>query len=347
MMKHNKDHRIGMSRHALSLLWLTLIVSTGTTASAATNLGLYVTTAKPQLYVQYGNPTEYPKAIPGGGAWIPLDLGSEGTYFHRTATTNFVEVYPPLQPGNNPPYGGPGDSWCSLSLTSPTPGNTATTPIVYRFDSRIHNRDSGIVYQNGGGNFPGNQWSFDQPATNVHFRVEWQIDFTGTPYQITNCYFNITNFTLICTNAIIQSLGALITSFRIDGYGEVPVYSGVIGPGAVSYSGTVTGVANSSHLLLEIGHGFYVGQANRGDSHVIVEYKVYADTQPLIRPTLSVSPALPDGMAISWSPNTPGYLLQETASLAPLTWTNSPSGATNPVVVPITESVKLYRLFKP
>ena len=58
-------------------------------------------------------------------------------------------------------------------------------------------------------------------------------------------------------------------------------------------------------------------------------------------------PAAPDFATISWTPNTPGFVLQETASLAPAVWTNSPSGATNPVTVPATLPAKFYRLTKP
>lgn len=50
---------------------------------------------------------------------------------------------------------------------------------------------------------------------------------------------------------------------------------------------------------------------------------------------------------ISWSPNTAGFVLQETALHSSANWTNSPSGATNPIVVPPTLPTKFYRLFKP
>lgn len=64
-------------------------------------------------------------------------------------------------------------------------------------------------------------------------------------------------------------------------------------------------------------------------------------------PTLHVA-AAPAGQAtISWTPAMPGFVLQETWSLAPANWTNSPSGATNPITVPATEPTKFYRLFKP
>lgn len=64
-------------------------------------------------------------------------------------------------------------------------------------------------------------------------------------------------------------------------------------------------------------------------------------------PTLNIASATLGNAAISWSPNTPGFVLQETWSLSPANWTNSPSGNANPVVVPICIPGKFYRLFKP
>jgi hypothetical protein len=64
-------------------------------------------------------------------------------------------------------------------------------------------------------------------------------------------------------------------------------------------------------------------------------------------PTLTIVPATPGNATISWSPNTPGYILQQTTLLSPSNWTNSPSGSTNPVVVPANQAARFYRLFKP
>jgi hypothetical protein len=64
-------------------------------------------------------------------------------------------------------------------------------------------------------------------------------------------------------------------------------------------------------------------------------------------PTLTVVSATPGNATISWSPPTPGFVLQETWSLSPSNWTNSPSAATNPITVPVTLPTKLYRLAKP
>lgn len=64
-------------------------------------------------------------------------------------------------------------------------------------------------------------------------------------------------------------------------------------------------------------------------------------------PTLTIVSGSPGNATVSWMPNTPGFVLQESASLSPANWTNSPSGATNPIVVPASLPVKFYRLFKP
>ena len=64
-------------------------------------------------------------------------------------------------------------------------------------------------------------------------------------------------------------------------------------------------------------------------------------------PVLLIGPATPGQVLISWTPNLPGFVLQETAVLQPANWTNSPSGSTHPIVVPATQPAKFYRLFKP
>ena len=64
-------------------------------------------------------------------------------------------------------------------------------------------------------------------------------------------------------------------------------------------------------------------------------------------PTLTMAPAAPGQATISWTPHTPGFVLQETLSLSPTNWVNSASGATNPITVPATLPTKFYRLSKP
>jgi hypothetical protein len=63
-------------------------------------------------------------------------------------------------------------------------------------------------------------------------------------------------------------------------------------------------------------------------------------------PTLTITPAALGLATVAWTPNSPGFVLQETLSLSPTNWVNSPSGATNPIVVPATLPTKFYRLNK-
>jgi hypothetical protein len=55
----------------------------------------------------------------------------------------------------------------------------------------------------------------------------------------------------------------------------------------------------------------------------------------------------PGQAQISWEPDTPGFVLQETLSLTPTNWVDSASGTNNPVIVPAATPTKFYRLNKP
>ena len=62
-------------------------------------------------------------------------------------------------------------------------------------------------------------------------------------------------------------------------------------------------------------------------------------------PTLFVTTnSQPSTINISWTPPTWGWLLQDTPSLAPTAWSNSPSGELNPTTVSTTNAAALYRL---
>jgi hypothetical protein len=65
-------------------------------------------------------------------------------------------------------------------------------------------------------------------------------------------------------------------------------------------------------------------------------------------PTLTTAKGAPGFALISWTPATgTNWVLQENLNLGTTNWVNSPSGATNPIVVPATAPKKFYRLFKP
>ena len=69
--------------------------------------------------------------------------------------------------------------------------------------------------------------------------------------------------------------------------------------------------------------------------------------QSVDAPLLSIAPFGAGQARISWTPNTPGFVLQENTNLTTTNWVNSPSGAGNPVTVPATLPIKSYRLRKP
>lgn len=63
-------------------------------------------------------------------------------------------------------------------------------------------------------------------------------------------------------------------------------------------------------------------------------------------PVLTITSATHGNATISWTPNTPGYTLQSSTNLTPTGWLPAPSGTTNPVVLPLTDAAKFYRVIK-
>lgn len=97
-----------------------------------------------------------------------------------------------------------------------------------------------------------------------------------------------------------------------------------------------------------------IGQPDAGGAMTNGQYSVTGGfwvlpqaVQTVDAPTLTIVPATLGTATISWVTGAAGFVLQETWSLSPAQWTNSPSGATNPITVPITVPTKFYRLFKP
>jgi len=72
-----------------------------------------------------------------------------------------------------------------------------------------------------------------------------------------------------------------------------------------------------------------------------------AATGTTATPTLAIVSAGVTQTQVSWTPNPPGWILQETWVLSPSNWTNSASGTANPVTVPATNAARFYRLFEP
>src|SRR5438046_2556508 len=63
----------------------------------------------------------------------------------------------------------------------------------------------------------------------------------------------------------------------------------------------------------------------------------------LVAPKLYIERSV-DHVIISWSPNTPGFYLQESPTLAPPSWFNSSSGSSNPATLPATSPGRFFQL---
>ncbi len=73
----------------------------------------------------------------------------------------------------------------------------------------------------------------------------------------------------------------------------------------------------------------------------------FRQRQMFATPELQIAIHAPGQATISWTTNLSGFVLQETSSLSPANWTNSPSGTNNPATIPVTSPAKFYRLLKP
>jgi hypothetical protein len=63
-------------------------------------------------------------------------------------------------------------------------------------------------------------------------------------------------------------------------------------------------------------------------------------------PILAITNAAPGFVTVSWAPDTRGFMLQSSPALMPITWSNAPSGATNPTTLPASAVGQFYRVWK-
>ena len=66
-------------------------------------------------------------------------------------------------------------------------------------------------------------------------------------------------------------------------------------------------------------------------------------------PTLQIENLLDGNVRISWTPNTPGFTVQESPTLigAAIPWVDAPAGYTNGAVIPASLQTRFFRLAKP
>ena len=143
-----------------------------------------------------------------------------------------------------------------------------------------------------------------------------------------------TNLFLLLAAAPLLPLTAFAQPYSIDWF-TIDGGGGTSTGGVYSVSGTI-------------------GQPDAGGPHTNGVYSLTGGfwalpfaVQTSGAPLLTIVPFGAGQARISWTPNTPGFVLQENTNLNTTNWVNSPSGAANPVTVPATLPIKTYRLHKP
>jgi len=145
-------------------------------------------------------------------------------------------------------------------------------------------------------------------------------------------------------------------SVNLGTYESAPIYSGPISVAVVvgglttntltfnptgasnqwsSFTTDFVAVSNATEVAI-------VGSFTAGGAYIGLDE---VSTVPL-PPALTIEPAGAGQVKISW-PSESGFVLQETVSFSPIDWIDSPSGETNPIVVPANVPTKFYRLSEP
>jgi hypothetical protein len=94
-----------------------------------------------------------------------------------------------------------------------------------------------------------------------------------------------------------------------------------------------------SPFLNESGYAFGVTAENTASERVI-EAHAYLSWSPL----LDIAVSGTNEVTISWTPDTPGFVLQESTNLTTNVWVNASSGTNNPAVLPADETATMFRL---
>ena len=199
--------------------------------------------------------------------------------------------------------------------------------------------------------------SFEEASSGVNNNDPCDLDGTGNPNHFQN-YPVVTNATSDGSSTTIEGYLDSTTnmSFTLEffanttcdpsGYGEGEVFLG----SANHVSGESCSNAFSVTLPVSIADGVFISSTATDANGNTSEFSACAAATIVpggTSPELTILPASPGNVIISWTLETgTNWVLQENLILSPSNWTNAPSGATNPVVVPITSPTKFYRLVK-
>lgn len=125
---------------------------------------------------------------------------------------------------------------------------------------------------------------------------------------------------------------------------DVMAYTGARS-GQASFAGYLPLLHNPANWITQDGTGFQHNDGTAPDTPF--DATPFTITAPAPLPKLSIEATPPGFVTLSWTPDTPGWHLQESTLLTPGSWSNSASGSTNPAVIPITPDRKFFRLKNP
>jgi len=134
---------------------------------------------------------------------------------------------------------------------------------------------------------------------------------------------------ILLTTGLLAAPGRVAAQFAIDWF-SVDGGGGTSSGGGYSIAGTV-GQPDAGRMS---GGGY------------TIEGGFWGGVQPLASPRLFVR-YVGGNVVISWSPATPGFVLQTSASLSPAQWTTSAGASASPVVAPADGRSRFYRLVSP
>jgi len=135
-------------------------------------------------------------------------------------------------------------------------------------------------------------------------------------------------------------------------------HNGATAAGAASFGdgaqGTAGAVNSSNSVLGTVAGAFDTFSTFLGYDPARKRFAVARGKQNIVTlftadvaPRLFIAVQPPNQRLISWTPESPGYVLQERTNLSIGAWSNSPSGSTNPAIVPANSPAKFFRLAKP
>ena len=143
------------------------------------------------------------------------------------------------------------------------------------------------------------------------------------------------------SRALTSAATVLFLCFCLPAWGQYSIDWSTIDGGGGTSTGGVYSVSGT------------IGQPDAGGPMTNGQYSVTGGfwalpiaVQTPGAPFLFITIATPGFVTISWTPDMQSFVLQQSPSLLPANWTDSPSGATNPIVVPVTPPVRFYRLLK-